>query len=152
MTPALIERLAQIPNIAGVKDSSGNFENMLQYIARTPDDFAVLSGNDGLILWNLLAGGRGGITAISNVYPKTMVAIYQEWKAGNLEAARAAQDAIRPIRATQRHGNPNTITKAAANLAGCDLGPCRAPFNEVPEAALAEIREVLDRTHAQGIF
>lgn len=152
MAPATIAKLAEVPNIVGVKDSSGNFDNMLQYIEQTPDDFSVLSGNDGLILWNLLAGGAGGITAISNVYPKTMVAIYQEWKAGNISAARRAQDAIRPIRRTQRHGNPNTITKAAANLAGCDLGPCRAPFNHVPEEALAEIKSVLERTHAEGTF
>ena len=152
MTPALVEKLAQVPNIAGVKDSSGNFDTMLQYIERTSDDFAVLSGNDGLILWNLLAGGRGGITAVSNVYPKTLVAIYQEWKAGNIEAARAAQDAIRPLRLAQRHGNPNTITKVAANLAGFDLGPCRAPFNQVPKAAVEEIRQVLEETHAAGIF
>ena len=154
MTPALIERLAGIDNIVGVKDSSGNFDNMLQYIERTRDrkDFAVLSGNDGLILWNLLAGGAGAITAVANVYPKTMVAIYQEWKKGNIEAARAAQDAIRPLRLTQRHGNPNTITKLAGNIAGHDLGPCRAPFNQVPEVAVAEITKVLEETHAKGIF
>lgn len=152
MTPALVARLAEVPNIVGVKDSSGNFDNMLQYIERTPDDFAVLAGNDGLILWNLLAGGHGAITAVANVYPQTMVAIYQEWMSGNLEAARAAQDAIRPIRLAQRHGNPNTITKAAATMAGADLGPCRAPFNQVPDVALEEIRRVLDETHAAGIF
>lgn len=143
MSPGLVERLAQIPNIVGVKDSSGNFDNMLQYVERTPDDFAVLSGNDGLILWNLLAGGQGAITAVANVLPETMVSIYREWKAGNLDAARAAQDSIRPLRLAQRHGNPNTITKAAANLAGFGLGPCRAPFNQVPQAAIDELAEVL---------
>lgn len=151
MSPALIERLAQVPGIVGVKDSSGNFDTMLQYLERTPDDFAVLSGNDGLILWNLLAGGHGAITAVANVYPKNMVAIHAEFKAGNLAAARAAQDAIRPLRLTQRHGNPNTITKAAANLAGFGLGPCRAPFNQVPRAALEEIEQVLADSREAGI-
>ncbi len=63
LTPTTVERLARVPNIAGVKDSSGNFDNMLQYIERTRDidGFRVLSGNDSLILWNLLAGGSGGI-------------------------------------------------------------------------------------------
>lgn len=146
MTPALVERLAAIPNIVGIKDSSGNFDTMLQYIERTPDDFAVLSGNDGLILWNLLAGGQGAITAVANVYPETMVAIHRAWQAGDMDAARAAQDSIRPLRLTHRHGNPNTITKAAANLAGFALGPCRAPFNQVPDAALDELRQVLGRS------
>ena len=67
LAPATVARLSHIPNIVGVKDSSGNFDNMLQYIEQTREqkDFAVLSGNDSLILWNLLAGGTGGIAAVS---------------------------------------------------------------------------------------
>ena len=62
VAPDTIARLARIDNIVGAKDSSGNFDNMLQYIERTRgQDFHVLSGNDSLILWNLLAGGAGGI-------------------------------------------------------------------------------------------
>lgn len=59
LAPATVAKLSKIPNIVGAKDSSGNFDNMLQYIEQTRDskDFAVLSGNDSLILWNLLAGG-----------------------------------------------------------------------------------------------
>lgn len=65
LAPATVAKLSKIPNIVGAKDSSGNFDNMLQYIEQTRDseDFAVLSGNDSLILWNLLAGGTGGIAA-----------------------------------------------------------------------------------------
>lgn len=53
LAPATVARLSHIPNIVGVKDSSGNFDNMLQYIEQTREqkDFAVLSGNDSLILW-----------------------------------------------------------------------------------------------------
>ncbi|MDO5083146.1 MAG: 4-hydroxy-tetrahydrodipicolinate synthase [Arachnia propionica] len=151
ISPALIERLSRIPGIVGVKDSSGNFDTMLQYIERTPDDFAVLSGNDGLIPWNLLAGGHGAVTAVANVLPETIVSIHREWSAGNLAAARAAQDAIRPLRLAQRHGNPNTIMKLAANLAGFDLGPCRAPFNQVSEEAVREVEQVLEACRAAGI-
>ena len=59
LAPATVAKLSKIPNIVGAKDSSGNFDNMLQYIEQTRDskDFAVLSGNDSLILWNLF--GRG---------------------------------------------------------------------------------------------
>ena len=62
LAPKTVKKLAQLPNIVGVKDSSGNFDNMLQYIEATREmDFAVLSGNDSLILWNLMAGGTGGV-------------------------------------------------------------------------------------------
>jgi len=58
LAPATVARLSQIDNIVGVKDSSGSFDNMLQYIEETRqrEDFAVLSGNDSLILWNLMTG------------------------------------------------------------------------------------------------
>ena len=89
VAPDTIARLARIDNIVGAKDSSGNFDNMLQYIERTRgQDFHVLSGNDSLILWNLLAGGAGGIAGCANVYPETMVSIYERFVAG-ISKARA---------------------------------------------------------------
>lgn len=91
LAPATVARLADIDNIAGVKDSSGNFDNMLQYIELTRGKkFCVLSGNDSLILWNLLAGGAGGIAGCANVFPENMAAIYENFIAGNLDAARKA--------------------------------------------------------------
>jgi 4-hydroxy-tetrahydrodipicolinate synthase len=122
-------KLSKIKNIAGIKDSSGNFDNMLRYIEETNDDFAVLSGNDSLILWCLMAGGQGGISGIANIMPRIMESIYTYWKAGDFEKAKKAQDYIRPIRDCLKLGNPNSVVKRAANLAGQNLGPARAPFN-----------------------
>ena len=119
LNPSTVARRAAIENIVGVKDSSGNFDNILQYLELTDrDTFAVLSGTDSLILANLQAGGAGGITAIANIYPHTMVEIFEQWLAGDLDTARAAQARIRHIRNLFRHGNPNTIVKAATNAAG----------------------------------
>ena len=53
LTVDTVKRLAMIPNIVGIKDSSGNFDQILQYIEKTPEDFIVLSGNDSLALWTL---------------------------------------------------------------------------------------------------
>ena len=116
LTPATVARLAQIDNIVGIKDSSGNFDQILQYIEAAPDDFTVLSGNDSLVLWTLQAGGKGGICGIANLFPETMVSIYELWKKGRFEEAKKAQDSIRAIRNLFRLGNPNTIVKLAANL------------------------------------
>ena len=57
-------RLSEIPNIVGIKDSSGNFDNMQRYLESCPSRISVLSGNDSLILPCLLAGGQGGISGI----------------------------------------------------------------------------------------
>ena len=100
IAPDTVKRLSKIENIIGVKDSSGNFDNILQYIEVTRDreDFKVLSGNDSLILWTLLAGGAGGIAGCANVYPEVMVSIYENFMDDKVEQARVAQDSIRSLR------------------------------------------------------
>lgn len=152
LAPATVEKLAKIDNIVGVKDSSGNFDNILQYIERTRDmGFTVLSGNDSLILWTLLAGGQGGIAGCANVFPRNMVAIYEQWKRGNIAEARKAQDAIRPFRNCFRFGNPNTIVKAATAMLGYPVGKCRAPFNGLSEEAMAAVKDALTLLSSQGV-
>ena len=152
LAPATVEKLADVPNIVGVKDSSGNFDNILQYIERTRDKgFTVLSGNDSLILWTLLAGGKGGIAGCANVFPHNMVAIYEKWLAGDIAGARVAQDAIRPFRNCFRFGNPNTIVKAATAMLGYPVGKCRAPFNGLSDEGVAAVQAALDLLASQGV-
>lgn len=153
LAPATVARLSSIENIVGAKDSSGNFDNMLQYIEQTREreGFAVLSGNDSLIFWNLLAGGSGGIAGCANVYPKVMASIYQYFTAGDMENARRAQDSIRSFRACFRFGNPNTIVKAAVGLLGYPVGKCRAPFNQIPEEGIEALKRVLAENHEKGM-
>ncbi len=145
-----VSRLAQnFRNIAGIKDSSGNFDNILRYIESTDSEsFSVLSGNDSLILWTLMAGGKGGITAVANILPEIMVSIYRYWEAGDFENAKKAQDSIRPIRDCFRFGNPNSIVKRAANLIGQPIGPCRKPFGIVSKEADDAITETLKTYYA----
>lgn len=153
LSPALVERLAKVDNIAGAKDSSGNFDNMVQYLEKTKDleEFAVLSGNDSLIYWNLLAGGSGGIAGCANVYPKTMASIYEKFVAGDLEGSKKAQDSIRSFRDCFRYGNPNTIVKAAVAMLGYPVGKCRAPFDKIPPQGIEAIRRVLDENRELGL-
>ena len=153
LAPATVEKLSKIPNIVGVKDSSGNFDNMLQYIEKTRyrKDFAVLSGNDSLVLWCLLAGGRGGIAGCANVFPSTMASIYDTFVAGDLEKAREIQDSIRSFRDCFKFGNPNTIVKTAVSLLGYPVGKCRKPFCQVPEAGIEAIKKVLEANAAKGM-
>lgn len=152
LQPETVERLARLPGIAGIKDSSGNFDNMLQYIERTQGmDFTVLSGNDSLILWTLLAGGAGGVAGCANVFPENMVAIYRRFQAGDLQGAREAQDAIRPFRNCFRFGNPNTVVKAAVRMLGYDVGPCRAPFQLLSQEGLQALETTVRELSAKGM-
>ena len=124
-----VKRLADNPYIVGIKDSSGNFDNTLRYIEETPSDFIVLCGNDSLILWTLMAGGNGGISGVTNIFPEHMVSIYEKFAEGDFEGAKKAQDQIRCIRDCFTGYNPNSVVKRAAALLGYPVGPARSPFD-----------------------
>lgn len=155
LAPATVARLAgDAANIVGVKDSSGNFDNMKQYIERTAGldkEFSVLSGNDSLILPALVFGGTGGIAGCANVFPGTMVEIYEAFAAGDFERAKRVQDSIRIFRACFRHGNPNTIIKIATGMLGYPVGSCRKPFCKLSAEGMEELTKVLERCKENGL-
>jgi 4-hydroxy-tetrahydrodipicolinate synthase len=122
-----VKKLAKYPNIIGIKDSSGNFDNTLRYIENTDARLAVLAGNDSLILWTLLAGGCGAIAGTSNLFPELVVSIYKLWETGKIEEANAQQQKLRPFRDVMAMGNPNSVVKRAMNLMGYPVGPARRP-------------------------
>ncbi len=154
LQPTTVGKLAKnYENIVGAKDSSGSFDNILQYIEQTRDlgTFSVLSGNDSLILWTLLAGGTGGIAGCANVYPRTMASIYDCFVAGDIKKAREYQDSIRSFRGCFKYGNPNTVVKKAVALLGYNVGECRAPFNQLPEEGVEALKKVLQENASKGV-
>lgn len=139
-----MEKLAKLKNIVGIKDSSGNFDNMQRYLEIPGRTFSVLSGNDSLILPCLLAGGQGGISGLSNVIPERMVSIVNEYEKGNIEEAWRLQRSVRPLRDCMQMANPNSVVKCAAAMLGQKLGPCRAPFNINDESLKQAIKKSLE--------
>lgn len=155
LLPETVAKLARdVDIIMGVKDSSGDWDNLQAYITRTRDldkDFRVLSGNDSLILPCLEAGGAGGISGCANVYPRVISSIYDLFREGKLEEAQDAQNSIANLRAVFQYGNPNTIVKTAVALLGYNVGKCRAPFNQVPEEGIEALKKVLAENAAKGM-
>ena len=140
--------------IVGAKDSSGDTENLKAYIRLTREldkDVAIFAGKDDAILTCLKEGGVGGIAGRANIWPATVVKIYDCFKAGDLEGAQAAQDAVAILQQTYKYGNPHTIIKTAVALQGHNIGKCRAPFNYVPEEGLEAIKKVLAENAAKGL-
>lgn len=156
IAPATVARLAKdAPNIMGAKDSSGNFDNLKQYIELTSGldkGFAVLSGNDSLILPGLVFGGQGGIAGCANVFPGTMVEIYEAFVTGDLERAKKVQDSIRIFRNCFKHGNPNTIIKIATGLLGYPVGDCRKPFTSLSDEGMDAVKKTLEICKANGLY
>jgi 4-hydroxy-tetrahydrodipicolinate synthase len=139
-----VRKLCQYPNIVGIKDSSGNFDNTLRYVEDTDKRLSVLAGNDSLILWTLLAGGSGAIAGTANVYPEISLAIYKLWQAGKIEEAKQQQTKLRPLRDVMKLGNPNSVIKRAMNLLGHPVGPAREPVGGMNQKIDKALRKAFE--------
>lgn len=94
---ATLARLAQIPNIIGVKEASGNVTQMCEICRALPTDFIVLSGDDALTLPLMAVGGRGVISVASNEIPSEMTELVEAAERGDFAAARAIHARILPL-------------------------------------------------------
>jgi len=138
-------RLARISNIIGVKDSSGSFENIEKYLKATEGmDFSVVAGTDSLILQTLQAGGSGAISATANMLPDTVVSIYNNWLAGDMDAAQKAQEALHPLRDSFKYGTLPSVLKKAVELYGIPVGPPKLPVSELSGDALKAVEGMVD--------
>ena len=81
-------RLAQIPNIVGIKDATGNLDRVCELIARAPERFSVYSGDDATACFSILMGGKGNISVVANVAPRLMHEMCAAALAGDLQKAR----------------------------------------------------------------
>lgn len=140
-----LKRLSQNEQVIGIKDSSGNKENLWSYlkIKEERPDFMVFAGSDSLALDLLEAGGDGSVTAISNIMTDTMVNIYKYWLLNDLKTARENQLAIEPFRKLQRLGTIPSILKETVTLSGIDVGPARLPVQAPKEDVRNKIKEFL---------
>jgi 4-hydroxy-tetrahydrodipicolinate synthase len=89
--PATLVRLSEIPNIIGVKEASGSISQMASILARVPDSFIVLSGDDAITLPLIALGGRGVISVVSNEIPAEFRELTRSALDGDFERARELQ-------------------------------------------------------------
>jgi 4-hydroxy-tetrahydrodipicolinate synthase len=87
MLPETVARLAEIPNIVGIKEATGSLERMLEILSRVPDDFDLYSGDDATGVEFMLQGGHGVISVTNNVAPGAMAAVCEAALAGDREKA-----------------------------------------------------------------
>ena len=95
--PATLVKLAAIPNIIGVKEASGNIQQMCEICRAVPPDFIVLSGDDAITLPLMAVGGRGVISVASNEAPRQMSQIVEAAERGDFAAARKLHAALLPL-------------------------------------------------------
>lgn len=152
MTAATQVRLAEdCPNIAGVKEASGDLEQIAEIIRSAPPEFRVWSGNDGDNLAILSMGGYGAVSVLSHLVGNQIQAMYDAWEAGDSAKAGEIQVRLAPlVKAMFLVGNPVPV-KWALNEVGFRVGPPRPPLVEPDDAIQEQIRAVLANTELDPI-
>jgi 4-hydroxy-tetrahydrodipicolinate synthase len=147
LAPETVGELATHPRIRGIKDSSGDIQNLQRLIRRTGSDFDVLVGSGGVYAQALEVGAEGGVLALANVAPDKANEIRQHCDDGDYAAAREINQRLVDLNhaITAEHGVPGL--KAAMRARGISSGQPRRPFTEVSEsvreAVQAEVRDAV---------
>jgi len=150
ISPETLARLAEVEHIVGVKEACGDIDQIAHVIANCPDDFKVLSGDDGLLLPLLALGGHGCISTTSNVVPESMGALFGAWQGGQPAQALALHQQLMPLfDALFCETNPIPV-KAALALMGLVDDEIRLPLTPIGEANRERLALVLKETGALG--
>jgi 4-hydroxy-2-oxoglutarate aldolase len=138
-----IARLAQHPNIVGLKDSGGNIAKLSDVVRLTDPRFQMLAGSAGFFLAGLALGAVGGVLALANVAPQQCIDIHRLFREGQLEEAAELQRRMVPVNAavTARFGIAGL--KAALDMLGYYGGPVRSPLLNLTESELQALQKIL---------
>lgn len=144
INPETVGRLVNTcANIVAIKDSSGDLQNMIDYVRVVPSHVSVFQGRDTIIYPSLVCGAKGAVAASANVAPQLCVEIYEAFQQGDATRALAAQHRLHPVRLSLMLATAPGGPKAAMRLLGIDLGPSRGPIAPLADAKLEQMRAAL---------
>ena len=141
----LAETLSAHPNIAGIKESSGDVGLLGRLCASTPESFAVVCGSAPTFYPALCVGASAGVLAVACCAPRTLAALYRAHEAGDHARARSLQQAIMPLAVAVTAGHGVAGLKAAMDAAGFHGGAVRSPLLPVGEAVHRDLLELVAR-------
>jgi 4-hydroxy-tetrahydrodipicolinate synthase len=140
--PDTIARMAELPNITMVKESTGSLDQASQIINST--DLTVLSGDDSLTLPLLSVGARGVVSVVGNIVPKDMIAMIRAFESGDTAEARRWHHKLFPLCRDMLGLSTNPIPiKAAMQMLGRDTGDLRMPMTRLNPAEEVKLRTTL---------
>lgn len=144
LSPETVVRLSQIPNIVGIKEASGNI-NQVTEICRSvkKKNFSVLSGDDSLTLPILSVGGVGVISVASNIVPAKISKMIDLYLKGDVQKAVALHYELYPLMQSLFIETNPVPVKAALNLMGMINNEVRLPLSELSDANMAKLKNVL---------
>lgn len=152
MSPALLKRLLEIPNVTMVKESSGDVQRMHYLRKELGEDVAFFNGSNPLALAAFSAGAKGWCTAAPNLIPELNIALYNAIQANDLEKAQSIFykqfDLLKFIVAK---GLPRSI-KAGLDLLGVDGGGFKSPLKPLSENEIAELDNILSAIESEVVY
>ena len=145
MNQELVEELAHsIPNLVGMKDSSGDLTQTMEFIRRNADvNFKVMCGKDTLIHSGFGVGAVGAVCSTANYLPELVCSIYDKYMAGDIKGSLEAQLKLNPIRLATDNSSFPVATKDLANLVGNKVGKPFLPSLRSPAKQMAILRSEL---------
>ena len=146
MSNDTILRLAEIPNIVGVKEASGNIGNNIELINSVPKGFVVLSGDDSTGLPFMLCGGHGVVTVAANVAPKLFADMCRAALEGDIATARRLNEQLIPIYNTMFCEPSPAAPKWGLSLLGKCEPHVRLPLVALTKAGQAKVRAALEKS------
>lgn len=143
--PETLKNLMTVDNIKGIKDSSGNLDNLESYIkvSESNDDFSVLVGSDSKILAGLKLGAKGAVASTSNAIAKHVISVYDYFNNGYIDKAEKAQVEIDEIRNVLKLASVPAVIKRCVTLLGNDIGEARYPVENIGDKYDEEILKML---------
>lgn len=143
--PATVAKLAEIDNIVGVKDSTGDMTNTEEYLrlTRGVKNFHVMMGRDTLIFAALCYGATGAIASCANVAPRIAADIYDKFMLGDRDGALDAQFTFSTLRIATNMGTFPVVLKEALKMIGHDCGDCVKPIQPLSQEQREKLRKVL---------
>ena len=141
----LVDRLAhEVPNIVGMKDTSGDITQTSEFIRRNRDvDFKVFGGKDTLLYASMCHGAVGGVCTAANFMPELITDVYNKYVAGDLQGSLEAQFKLSPVRLSMDGASFPVAAKDMANLRGRNIGLPYTPNLATPDGP------VLDKIKAE---
>lgn len=136
----LVEELAHnVPNIVGMKDTSGDMTQTSEFIRRTRDvGFKVFGGKDTLLFASLCHGAVGGVCTAGNFMPELITDIYNKYVAGDFQGSLEAQFKLNPVRLSMDAASFPVAAKDMAKMRGIDAGDPYLPTLPTPEGPITE--------------
>ena len=138
----LLVQLSRIPNIVGVKDSSRDFSQLLDYLGSVPEGFNVINGTDSYLFSAFCAGVNAGVSATANPFPELFVEMYEAYKGSDLAKGERLQKKIHSLRAAMS-SPPLAPLLEVLKMRGLKSGNVRPPLRQMNPEEVAALRSIV---------